>query len=69
MDLEEEHRWDVDALEDDELNGMNGGHGEGGRLLVRVMELVEVPVEPWPVENSVAPVGQVVLLTKKFFEL
>ena len=57
MNLEEEHGWDVDGLEDDELNRVNGSDGEGGGLLVRVMQLVEVLVEERPVEDAVAPVG------------
>ncbi len=40
---------------------MNGGDGEGRRLLVGVVQLVEVLVQPWPVKDPVAPVGQVVL--------
>ena len=35
---------------------MNGGDGEGGGLLVGMMQLVEVDVKEWPVENTVAPV-------------
>ena len=57
MNLEEEHGWNVDGLEDDELNRVNGSDGEGGGLLVRVMQLVEVLVEERPVEDAVAPVG------------
>ena len=56
MNLEKEHGRDVDGLEDDKLNGMNGSDGEGGGLLVGVMQLVEVDVQEWPVENTVAPV-------------
>ena len=56
MDLEEEHWWDVDGLEHDELNGMDGSDGEGRWLLVGVVQLVEVLVEPRPVENTVAPI-------------
>ena len=61
MNLEEEHGRDVDALEDDELHRVDGGHGEGRRLLVGVVQLVEVLVHPGPVEDAVAPVSQIIL--------
>ena len=64
MNLEEEHRRDVDGLEDYELDGVDGGHREGGRLLVGVVQLVEVLVKKRPVENAVAPIRQVVLKIK-----
>ena len=56
MNLEKEHGRDVDGLEDDKLDGVNGSDGESGGLLVGVMQLVEVDVQEWPVEDSVAPV-------------
>ena len=34
---------DVDELDVDELDGVDGGDREGRRLLVRVVQLVEVP--------------------------
>ena len=37
-----EHRGDVDSLDVEELHGVDGRHREGGGLLVRVVELVEV---------------------------
>ena len=57
MNLEQEHGRDVDGLEDDELNGMNGSDGEGGGLLVGVMQLVEVDVQEWQVEDAMAPIS------------
>ena len=38
-----EHGGDVDALDVEELHRVDGGHREGGGLLVRVVQLVEVP--------------------------
>ncbi len=57
MNLEQEHGRDVDGLEYDELNGMNGSDGEGGGLLVGVMQLVEVDVEKWQVKDAMAPIS------------
>ena len=37
-----EHGGDVDGLDVEELHGVNGRHREGGGLLVRVVELVEM---------------------------
>ena len=37
-----EHGGDVDSLDVEELHGVDGRHREGGGLLVRVVELVEV---------------------------
>ena len=61
MDGDGDHGQDVDRLEDDELDGVDRGHGEGRRLLVGVVQLVEVLVEERPVEDAVPPVGRVVL--------
>lgn len=44
-----------------DLNWVDGGHGESGRLLVLVVELVEVLVQPWGVVQAVEDVGRVVL--------
>ena len=41
-DPHKEHGSDVDALDVEELHRVDGGHREGGRLLVRVVQLVEV---------------------------
>ena len=57
VNLEQEHGRDVDWLEDDELNGMNGSDREGGGLLVGVMQLVEVDVQEWQVEDAMAPIS------------
>jgi hypothetical protein len=67
VNFEEEHWRDVDALEDGELDRVDGRHGEGCRLLVGVVQLVEVTVQPGPVEDAMAPVGQVVLNVRKQF--
>ena len=37
-----EHGRDVDCLDVEELHGVDGRHGEGGGLLVGVVQLVEV---------------------------
>lgn len=37
-----EHRGDVDGLDVEELHRVDGRHREGGGLLVRVVELVEM---------------------------
>lgn len=44
-----------------DLNGMNSSHGECGRLLVLVVELVETFVEPRSVVEAVQYIGGVVL--------
>ena len=45
----------VDKLYVDELDGVDGGDGEGRRLLVGVVQLVEVPA--WFVEFESLAVG------------
>jgi hypothetical protein len=65
VNLEEKHGRDVDGLEHDELDRVNGGHREGRRLLVGVVQLVEVLVQERPVEHTVAPVCKIILLKEK----
>ena len=61
MDGDEEHGGDEDGLHVHELDRVDGRHGERRRLLVRVVELVEVLVQEGGVVDAVAPVGQIVL--------
>ncbi len=65
VNLEEKHGWDVDGLEHDELDRVNGGHREGRRLLVGVVQLVEVLVQERPMEHTVTPIRKVILLEEK----
>jgi len=56
-----QHWTNKNALVEEELRWMDGSDTEGSGLLVGVVELVEVAVEEWEVENPVGPVSQVVL--------
>jgi hypothetical protein len=69
VNLEQEHGRDVDGLEDDELDGMNGSDGEGGGLLVGVVQLVEVDVHEWQVEDTMTPISKVILKRTKIVKL
>jgi len=44
---------------------VNGGHREGRRLLVGVVQLVEVLVQERPMEHTVTPIRKVILLEEK----
>ncbi len=57
----EEHGRNVDALDVGDLEGVDGGDGEGRGLFVRVVQLVKVLVQKRPVVDAVRPVGQVIL--------
>ena len=46
----------------DELDGMDGRHGEGRRLLISVVQFVEIFVEERRVVHAVVPIRQVILL-------
>ena len=61
VDGHEEHGADEDHLHVDELERVDGGDAERGRLLVRVVQLVEVFVEKRRVVHPVRQVRQVVL--------
>lgn len=63
----EEHGRYEDSLEKEKFYRMDGRHGEGCRLLVRVMQFVEVFVKEWRVENPVAPVRQIILSCRIYF--
>ena len=52
---------DVDELDVDELDGVDGGDGEGRRLLVGVVELVKVFVQEGEVVHAMHPVRHVIL--------
>ena len=60
MDVHQEHWGDVDHLNVQELDGMDGGDAEGRGLLVGVVELVEVLVQEGHVVDAVQPVRDVV---------
>ena len=53
----EEHGRCVDELHVEDLDGVDGGDREGGRLLVRVVQLVEVLVQLRQVVDAMGPVG------------
>ena len=61
MDGHEEHGADEDELHVDELERVDGGDAEGRRLLVGVVQLVEVLVQERRVVQPVRQVGEVVL--------
>jgi hypothetical protein len=61
VNFENEHRRDVNGLEDDKFHRMNGSDREGSGLFVSVVELVEVFVQKWGVENAMTPIGKVIL--------
>ena len=61
VDWKEEHGRDINALNVQNLERMNGGHGEGRRLFVSVVQLVEMLVEERSVVDPVGPVSQVIL--------
>ena len=61
MDWKEEHGRDINALDVQNLERMNSGHGEGRRLFVSMVQLVEMLVEERSVVDSVGPVSQVIL--------
>ena len=65
MNGEDKHRGDVNALEEHELNRMNGSRGKGRGLFVSVVKLMEVAIQPWPVKDPMAPVRNVVLQRNK----
>ena len=65
VDWIEEHWWDVDDLDGDELHGVDGRDREGRGLLVVMVQLVEVLVQEGHVVHPVVPVGDVVLPLKK----
>lgn len=57
----EEHGGDEHHLHVHEFHGMDGRHGESGRLFVQMVHLVEVLVQKRRVVHAVVPVRQVVL--------
>ena len=61
VDGHEEHGTDEDKLYVDELERVNGRDAEGRRLLVGVVQLVEVLVQERRVVQPVRQVGEVVL--------
>lgn len=61
MHGESEERQAGGELNVHDLEGMYGGDGEGGRLLVLVVQLVEVLVQPRRVVQPVKDVSSVVL--------
>ena len=65
MNRKEEHGQDVNALDVDELERVDGRDGESGRLLISVMQLVKVFVQPRRVVNPVSPICEVILESKK----
>jgi hypothetical protein len=56
VDREQEHRRREHELHVDKLYWMNGSHRKSGRLLVLVVQFVEVFVEERSVINTVVPV-------------
>ena len=65
VDGEREERQAQRHLDVQHLHGVDGGDGEGGRVLVGVVQLVEVLVQPGRVVEPVQQVRHVVLPRKK----
>ncbi len=50
-----------DSLHVNEFDRMDGCHGESRRLLISVMQLVEILVEERSVVHPMMPIGQIIL--------
>lgn len=57
VDREDKNGGHHDELHMHEFDGMDSCHGEGGRLFVSVMQLVEILVKERRVVDPVMPVG------------
>ena len=57
MDFENKHGRDVNGLEEDKLNRVNGSHREGSWLFVSVMKLMKILVEKRCMENAMTPIS------------